>query len=128
MEAVITGKLVSKEDVEVIETKSGKEFKKLKFVVETEGEYPQTFQLEGVKNAIDFLEKMKEGDSLIAECNLRGRHWNNGERGKKNKDFYFTTLEAWKVSPADATTATAAAGGNTPAMATTVDEEDDLPF
>jgi len=69
------------------------DFKKRDLIVKTEGEYPQVFALEFVKEKeaeLDFIEK---GERVKVACNLRGRDWTNPEGVTK----YFITLQAWKI-------------------------------
>jgi hypothetical protein len=53
----IKGTIVSKFDVQTFETKSGKDFTKQEFVIETDGEYTQTIKMECTNASVDNLKE-----------------------------------------------------------------------
>jgi len=67
-------------------------FEKRDFVIETEGEYPQSIKLEFVQQKCELLDKFAEGQNVEVSFNLRGNEYN----GK-----YYTNLQAWKINLAE---------------------------
>lgn len=64
-------------------------FKKRDFVLKViDGNYEQFVKLELHQDRCDLVDKIRIGEDVEVEFNLRGREWN----GK-----YFTNLVAWKV-------------------------------
>ncbi len=66
-----------------------------KFVIETEGQYPQQVEFQASNKNIDDLDKMAEGSVIEFEFELRGRAWEN----KEGVTSYFNTLNAFKIKP-----------------------------
>jgi hypothetical protein len=60
-------------------------------------EYPQYIKFELYKDKADILDKLKVGDTVEVEFNIKGRSWTNPE----GKVIYFNTLQAWKVKAED---------------------------
>jgi hypothetical protein len=59
------------------------------FVVTTEADkFPQDICLQCVKDKVELVNKLKEGDKVKVSFDLRGREW----QGK-----YFVNLNAWKI-------------------------------
>jgi hypothetical protein len=85
----ITAKIKHINDTEVISDK----YKKRTFVVTTSDKYPQDVQFQCSQDKCDMLNGYKAGQDVTISFNLRGREYN----GK-----YYNTLEAWKVSFAEA--------------------------
>ena len=69
------------------------DFKKIDLVVKTDGEYPQIFAIEFVKEKIQDIDFLNVGEKVSISCNLRGREWTSQEGVTK----YFQTLQAWKI-------------------------------
>ncbi len=64
-------------------------FKKRDFVLKvTDGNYEQFIKLELHQDRCDLVDKIRIGEDVEVEFNLRGREWN---------DRFFTNLVAWKV-------------------------------
>ena len=81
-------------------------FKVVKFVVTTEGEYPQTLELQCTQEKADNLIQFnKVGDVVDCSINLRGREWTSPE----GKVSVFNTIEAWKVFKSETATEDVAA-------------------
>lgn len=90
-------------------------FSLVEWVVKTDEKYPQTIQLQSVKDKADNVIKYnKVGDKVDVSINLRGREWTNGDGVVK----YFNTIEAWKVFKA----------GGANETASVAEASDDLPF
>lgn len=85
----ITAKIKQINDTEVISDK----YKKRTFVVTTSDKYPQDVQFQCSQDKCDMLNGYKAGQDVTISFNLRGREYN----GK-----YYNSLEAWKVSFAEA--------------------------
>ncbi|MFO8027212.1 MAG: DUF3127 domain-containing protein [Opitutales bacterium] len=59
------------------------------FVVTTDADkFPQDICLQCVKDKVELVNKLKEGDKVKVSFDLRGREW----QGK-----YFVNLNAWKI-------------------------------
>lgn len=59
------------------------------FVVTTDAEkFPQDICLQCIKDKVELVNKLKEGDKVKVSFDLRGREW----QGK-----YFVNLNAWKI-------------------------------
>jgi len=74
-------------------------FSKREFVIEEAGnpQYPEILKMEFVNDKIPILEKYKVNDQVKVSVNVKGRRWADPE----GKYKYFTTLQAWKMFPAD---------------------------
>ena len=95
----------------------------LKFVVTTEGEYPQVLELQCTQDKADNLIQFnKVGDVVDCAINLRGREWTSPE----GKVSVFNTIEAWKVFKADSSGVVEPAFE--PAGDLNADNSNDLPF
>ena len=119
----VQGKLHEKFDTkQVTDT-----FRKREFVIEYADNpmYPQfvTFQL--IQEKCELLDPFQVGSMIQVDFNLRGREWTNPQGEKK----YFNSLDAWRVSPVQATTQ--APPPPPPPEAVDVSQlgdDDDLPF
>lgn len=72
-------------------------FNKRAFVVTSEADkYPQDIQFECLKDKVELVDKLKEGDKVKVSFDINGREWN---------EKYFVNLVAWKIdySAADST-------------------------
>ncbi|MDX2248185.1 MAG: DUF3127 domain-containing protein [Bacteroidia bacterium] len=106
-------------------------FKKREFVLEYKDNplYPQYISFQLTQDRCDLLETYRPGDLLDVEFNLRGREWTSPQGEVK----YFTTLEAWRLSPVQTTTPSSAhePSPTPPPDALNVSDlqdDDDLPF
>jgi len=74
-------------------------FSKREFVIEEAGnpQYPEILKMEFVNDKIPILDKYKVNDQVKVSVNVKGRRWNDPQGQEK----YFTTLQAWKMFPAD---------------------------
>jgi hypothetical protein len=66
-------------------------FYKQEFVVTTEDRYPQDIKLDCLKEKVDLLKDLKEGDAVRVHFDIRGREWN---------ERFFVDLSAWKIESA----------------------------
>jgi hypothetical protein len=76
-------------------------FYKQEFVVTTEDRFPQDIKLDCLKEKVDLLKDLKEGDAVKVHFDIRGREWN---------ERYFVDLSAWKIESG------AAAGDSNPSQ------------
>lgn len=86
----ITGVVLKVGQTQVISDK----FSKREMVIEIAGEYPQPIIMEATQDKCSILDKVKEGNTVTAHINLRGREWTNPNTGEVR---YFNTLQVWKV-------------------------------
>ena len=64
-------------------------FNKREFVVTTEeSKYPQDIKLECLKDKVELVNKLKQGDQVKVYFDLRGREWQGN---------YYVNLIAWKL-------------------------------
>jgi hypothetical protein len=63
-------------------------FYKQEFVVTTDERYPQDVKLDCLKEKVDLLGPLKEGDRVKVSFDVRGREWN---------EKFFVDLTAWKI-------------------------------
>ena len=91
----IIGTVLQIMDQQVVNEK----FSKREFVIEEAGnpQYPEILKLEFVNDKIPILDKYKVNDQVKVSVNVKGRRWADPE----GKYKYFTTLQAWKMFPAD---------------------------
>ncbi|MEI6148502.1 MAG: DUF3127 domain-containing protein [bacterium] len=122
----VTGKLV-----EIFETVKVKEtFQKREFVLEyaTNPKYPELVKFEVVQDKCALLDGFKVGQEVSVEFDLRGRKWTD----KQGAVRYFNTLQAWRMSPAEAAGGTASQEQDGPPDADTTDygsdKGGDMPF
>ncbi len=105
-------------------------FQKREFVVTTKEQYPQDIKFELVKDRVDLIAPYKSGDQIKVHFNLRGNEYN----GK-----YFVNLQAWRLEPANSSSAGSSASasksgdpfseaGFPDEPSTDSSEPDDLPF
>ncbi|ROS00132.1 uncharacterized protein DUF3127 [Sinobacterium caligoides] len=81
-------------------------FTKREFVIKLTGEgentsYPNYVALELIKDKCALMDAYQIGDEIVTHFNLSGRLWAGNGKGEK----CFTSLQAWKVAAASATTA-----------------------
>ena len=114
-------------------------FRKRDFVVEyaENPQYPELLKFELIQDKCDLLDSFKEGDVVNVSFNLKGRKWTDPQ----GVDKYFNSLQAWRLSPEQATAPAPAAGpkgaSHTPPPQVASDEpewlnsgegDDNLPF
>ncbi|RMG23256.1 MAG: DUF3127 domain-containing protein [Bacteroidetes bacterium] len=109
-------------------------FKVREFVVKYEENplYPQFVKFQVKQDRCDTLDQIAEGTMLEIDFDIRGREWTSPDGQVK----YFNSLEAWRVTPVQATQAQQGdVAGSEPlpvpppeAMDITQMEDDDLPF
>ena len=72
-------------------------FTKREFILETDldTDYPQTILFQVTGNKCPLLDSFKPGDPVEVSFNLRGRIWEDKEKGRRR---VLNTLEAWRIS------------------------------
>jgi len=66
--------------------------KRVMWLEETEGQYPNTYNLEFQQGACNTLDNFAPGQTVKCQVDVRGRHWDkNGKEGVMN------TLKCWKI-------------------------------
>ena len=105
------GSLIKINEIENIENKEGKSWKKQTFLIETSAEYNNQicFQLFGEEKT-KLLENYKIGDSVEVFFNISSREYNNR---------YYHNIDAWKIELSDASNIT---------QNKAEDPKEDLPF
>jgi uncharacterized protein (UPF0333 family) len=87
----IKGKVVN---VKPVETVGANNFKKASIWVETTtDQYPQTIEIEFVKDKADEIQTIEVGSDVTVKINIRGRKWTGNDGVEK----VFTSIQGWKV-------------------------------
>jgi uncharacterized protein (UPF0333 family) len=87
----IKGKVVN---VKPVETVGANNFKKASIWVETTtDQYPQTIEIEFVKDKADEIQTIEVGSEVTVKINIRGRKWTGNDGVEK----VFTSIQGWKV-------------------------------
>ena len=102
-------------------------FTKREFVIKLTGEgendaYPNYIALELIKDKCSMMDAYKPGDEIQVHFNLSGRLW----QGQGKPEKCFTSLQAWRISPLDATSTQEAAPAWAQDAPPPMDE--DIPF
>tara|TARA_R110001606_G_scaffold268257_1_gene416968 strand:+ start:27 stop:317 length:291 start_codon:yes stop_codon:yes gene_type:complete len=91
----IQGKIIK---IGKVETFGSKGFKKAELWLEVkDGEYPQTLNLEVVKDKADEIQSLQVGTEIKAYINLRGRKW----MGVDGVEKVFNSITLWKYEAVD---------------------------
>ncbi|TPV96758.1 MAG: DUF3127 domain-containing protein [Myxococcales bacterium FL481] len=77
-------------------------FRKRELVVTTEDKFPQTVLVEFTQDKVSLLDRVKPGEQVKVEFNIRGREWTSPQGQVK----YFVSLQGWRIDSLQA-----AAGG-----------------
>lgn len=105
-----------------------KGFVKREFVITTREQYPQDVKLECTMDRVDLLDKINEGDDVVAKFNIRGNEY----QGR-----YFVNLQAWSISNNTVSAPNSGSAGSGQAASSTKppltddypdEDTDDLPF
>lgn len=73
-------------------------FKKRELEAVLEGEYPENFKFEFIKDKVDLLDDILEGTYATISFNIKGRKVENDKDGNLlQKPMFFTTLQGWKI-------------------------------
>ena len=85
----IKGKVIKINQVETVGTSN---FKKASIWIETGDKYPQTIEIEFVKEKADEIQQITVGTALTVQIDLRGRKWTN----KEGIERVFNSIQGWK--------------------------------
>lgn len=70
--------------------------KRIMWLTETSGNYPNTWSIEFQQGDCNLLDSYRVGQMVICKIDLRGRHWSkNGREGVMN------TLKCWNIASAE---------------------------
>jgi|TARA_R110001592_G_scaffold232838_2_gene490351 hypothetical protein len=87
----IKGKVIN---VKPVETVGANNFKKASIWVETTtDQYPQTIEIEFVKDKADEIQTIEVGSDVTVKINIRGRKWTGNDGVEK----VFTSIQGWNV-------------------------------
>ena len=87
----IKGKIIN---VKPVETVGANNFKKASIWVETTtDQYPQTIEIEFVKDKADEIQTIEVGSDVTVKINIRGRKWTGNDGVEK----VFTSIQGWNV-------------------------------
>ena len=89
----ITGKVVKLKPIETFQ--SG--FQKRTVVVKTAEQYPQELPIDFLKDAVDKLDDISEGDNVKVGVNLRGNKYTNA----KGEEVNTVSLIGWFINNTD---------------------------
>ena len=106
-------------------TKISDSFEKRDFVIETEDQYPQKVKFELTQNNCSKIDDLKEGEMVTVHFNIRGREWNNTQKGEM---VYFVSLNAWRIEKEQTTDTAVPFPSADTVTADTDPAADDLPF
>lgn len=119
MNIKITG--LFKAAAKAVPTKNGKTIQKFYLDLDTDTEYPTVCEIQNYDNKVD-LGGIKSGNPITVHVNLSGRKWRNSE----GKEYFFQSLNAWKIETVEATPNIPAQDNEPAPIAGT--EDDQLPF
>ena len=74
-------------------------FYKRDFVITTNEQYPQDIKLSALKERVEQLNTMAEGDDILVKFDLRGREYNGN---------YYVDLNAWRIESGSASSGSSA--------------------
>ncbi|MCH2021523.1 MAG: DUF3127 domain-containing protein [Saprospiraceae bacterium] len=109
-------------------TKISDSFEKRDFVIETEDQYPQKVKFELTQSKCSLIDDLKEGENITVHFNIRGREWENTQKGEM---VYFVSLNAWRIEKGQTNTLETDVPfptADTVVPAETDSAADDLPF
>ena len=122
----VTGRLIQKLELQSGISKSGSNWQKQEFVIETIEQYPKKICANLWGDKIDVLSTLEIGDTIIVSFNLESREFNGR---------WYTDIRAWKIEKQGVQSAVNPQPeqpfAGEPFDATFVDEgggKDDLPF
>lgn len=71
-------------------------FEKRIAVVQSIEQFPQIYKMEFTQNNVNLLDEFNSGELVYIKFNIKGN-----KITKENKDMYFQSLNAWKISRND---------------------------
>lgn len=84
----ITGKVTKVLDTQSGTNKSGEQWQKGGFVIETESQYPKKIAISTWGDVANYSSKLKSGEKVTAHIDIESRKYN---------DRWYTNVKAWKI-------------------------------
>jgi hypothetical protein len=115
----ITGKLISVLPLESGTSKSGKDWKKQGFILETPGQYPKQICLQAWGDRVDDVEKLTTGDTLNCFIDIESREYNQK---------WYTDVKVYKIDVTERSTSAEKPQVEDIQDAQVPEPDDNLPF
>lgn len=77
-----------------VQTVGKNNFKKASIWIETADQYPQTIEIEFVKEKADEIQSLSSGSNITVKIDIKGRKWTNKDGLVK----VFNTIQGWKYA------------------------------
>ena len=77
-----------------VQTVGKNNFKKASIWIETADQYPQTIEIEFVKEKADEIQTLSSGSNITVQIDIKGRKWTNKDGLVK----VFNTVQGWKYA------------------------------
>lgn len=84
----ITGKVTKVLGTQSGTNKSGEQWQRGGFVIETEGQYPKKIAISTWGDVVNYSSKLKAGEKVTAHIDIESREYN---------DRWYTDVKAWKI-------------------------------
>ena len=94
-------------------------FYKQEFVLTSDERFPQDIKMDCLKEKVEMLQNLSEGDAVKVSFDLRGREWN---------DRFYVDLTAWKIDATSQTTEGATETIPDAVDDTGIDDAENIPF
>ena len=85
----IKGKVIQ---INPVQTLGANNFKKASIWIETADQYPQTIEIEFVKDKADEIQAIEVGSDVTVKINIRGRKWTGNDGVEK----VFVSIQGWE--------------------------------
>lgn len=77
-----------------VQTVGKNNFKKASIWIETADQYPQTIEIEFIKEKADEIQALSSGSNITVQIDIKGRKWTNKDGLVK----VFNTVQGWKYA------------------------------
>jgi len=77
-----------------VQTVGKNNFKKSSIWIETADQYPQTIEIEFVKEKADEIQSLSIGSNITVQIDIKGRKWTNPDGLTR----VFNTIQGWKYA------------------------------
>ena len=77
-----------------VQTVGKNNFKKSSIWLETADQYPQTIEIEFVKDKADEIQSLSIGSNITVQIDIKGRKWTNPDGLTR----VFNTIQGWKYA------------------------------
>ena len=77
-----------------VQTVGKNNFKKSSIWIETADQYPQTIEIEFVKEKADEIQSLSSGSNITVQIDIKGRKWTNPDGLTR----VFNTIQGWKYA------------------------------